>query len=97
MTNSSEGAPLDLSYYEPLTGEMGPHKWTVVVLPESSAALGTAKPVKVAGTIDSYAFQATLLPLGEGKHMLPLNAKLKKQVAKRAGEQVVVHLDRRFT
>lgn len=96
MTDDDGGSPIDLSYTEPLTGDMGPGKWTVVVLPESSTQLGTAKPVRVAGTIDSHAFEATLLPLGEGRHMLPLNAKLKKQVAKGVGEDVVVHLERRL-
>jgi hypothetical protein len=97
MNENATGAPLDLSFAEPLTANMGPNKWTVVILPESGSQLGTSKPVKVAGTIDSHEFQATLLPLGQGRHMLPLNAKLKKQVAKIEGEQVVVHLDRRFS
>ncbi|BDZ47440.1 hypothetical protein GCM10025866_33490 [Naasia aerilata] len=87
---------MDLSYTERLTGDMGPHRWTVVILPGSAEALGTGKPVRVAGTIDTHGFEATLLPLGEGRHMLPLNAKLKKAVGKSPGDEVVVRLDRRL-
>ena len=90
------GQQLDLSFAEPLTGNMGPHNWTVVILPGSGELLGTPKPVKVEGTIDGHDFAATLLPLGEGRHMLPVNARLKKLVGKAEGDAVSVHLARRF-
>jgi hypothetical protein len=89
------GQALDLTFDEPLTGNMGPHNWTVVILPRSAELLGTPKPVKVEGTIDGHDFATTLLPLGEGRHMLPVNARLKKLVAKTAGDAVSVHLARR--
>jgi hypothetical protein len=90
------GTPLDLTFTEPLTDNMGPNAWTVVILPGSAALLGSAKPVKVAGTIDGNEFSSTVLPLGEGTHMLAVNAKLKKLVSKGAGETVSVHLSRQF-
>lgn len=96
MVDTDAGEPIELIFSEPLTGGMGPGKWTVVLLPESAASLGTARPVKVAGTIDGHQFRATLLPLGEGTHMLPLNAALKKTLGKAAGDRVDVHLTGRF-
>ena len=94
--DDADGTPIDLSFGEPLTGNMGPNAWTVVILPDSAALLGTSKPVKVVGTIDAHEFRATLLPLGEGRHMLPVNAKLRKVVGKVEGDAVSVHLSRRF-
>ena len=51
---------------------MGPGGWTVVVMPGSGEYFGTRKPVKVGGTIDGHPFEATLLPMGDGTHLVPL-------------------------
>ena len=66
--------------------------WTVVIWPESVAFLGTRNTVKVAGTIDGHGFQATFMPSGEGTHMLPLKAALRKTLKKDVGDTVEVHL-----
>ncbi len=70
--------------------------WTCVVVPDSGDFFGTRKPVKVAGTVDGHAFQATLLPIGDGTHMVPLKAALRKVIAKAIGDDVTVHLEQRF-
>jgi hypothetical protein len=66
--------------------------WTVVVWPESASVLGTRNTVKVVGTIDGHDFQATFLPFGDGTHMLPLKAALRKTLKKDVGDTVEVHV-----
>jgi len=72
--------------------------WTCVVMPGSGDFFGTRKAVKVAGTIDGkHEFQATLLPMGDGTHMVPLKAALRKTIGKDRGDEVTVHLAQRFS
>jgi Domain of unknown function (DUF1905) len=71
--------------------------WICVVVPGSGDFFGTRKAVKIGGSIDGNPFQATLLPLGDGTHMLPVKAALRKIVGKQVGEDVDVHLDRRHS
>lgn len=71
--------------------------WTMVLMQGSSEVLGTRKPVKVAGTIDGHPFAATMLPMGDGTHMVPIKAALRKTVGKEHGAEVTVHLERRFS
>jgi len=71
--------------------------WTCVVMPRSGDIFGTRKPVKVGGTVDGTAFQATLLPMGDGTHMVPLKAALRKQLGKSVGDDVTVHLDQQHS
>lgn len=45
--------------------------------------------VKVSGAIDHYLLEnATLMPYGNGKFFLPLNANIRKQLQKEAGDSV---------
>ncbi|MEU4549168.1 DUF1905 domain-containing protein [Nonomuraea dietziae] len=53
--------------------------------------------VKVAGTVDGHAYEATLLPVGGGTHMMPLRAPFRKIIGKSLGEEVTVHLTHRFS
>jgi len=87
---------IDTTFVAPIRRDAGPGAWTIVVMPESGAYFGTRKPVKVGGTIDGHAFQATLLPMGDGTHMVPIKAALRAAVGKDDGDVVIVHLDRRF-
>ncbi|RLV50370.1 DUF1905 domain-containing protein [Nocardioides mangrovicus] len=69
---------------------------TCVTLPDSHEVLGTSRPVKVAGTVDGHALEATSMPSGEGPHWLPLRKSICDAIGKSAaGEQVAVRLDRR--
>ncbi len=88
---------IDTTFTAPIRRDMGPGGWTVVVMPGSGEYFGTRKPVKVGGTIDGHPFEATLLPLGDGTHMVPLRAGLRTAVAKDDGDAVTVHLDRRLS
>ena len=86
---------IDTTFTAAIRRNICPGGWTVVVMPGSGKFFGTRKPIKVAGTIDGHPFQATLLPLGDGTHMLPIRAALRKMVGKDADDQVIVHLQQR--
>jgi hypothetical protein len=46
---------------------------------------------RVKGTLDSFAIQKTaLLPMGDGKFILPLNASMRKGIGKKQGEKLKV-------
>ncbi|MFE1101893.1 DUF1905 domain-containing protein [Nocardiopsis alba] len=70
--------------------------WACVIVPDSGDFFGTRKPVKVSGTMDDQEFQATMLPMGDGTHMLPVKAALRKKLAKDCGDEISVHLLKRL-
>lgn len=71
--------------------------WTCVVMPDSGDFFGTRRAVKVTGTIDGHPFQATLLPIGDGTHMVPLKAALRKLIDKDIGDNITVQLEQRIS
>ena len=71
--------------------------WTCVVMPGSGDFFGTRRAVKVTGTIDGHPFQATLLPIGDGTHMVPLKAALRRVIDKDIGDNINVHLEQRIS
>ena len=85
---------IDTSFTATITTEAN-SGWTCVVMPDSGAFFGTRKAVKVSGRIDGHPFHATLLPMGDGTHMVPLNAALRKTIGKTIGNTVAVHLQQR--
>jgi hypothetical protein len=87
---------IDVTFTATLTTEAN-SGWTCVVMPDSGEFFGTRKAVKVAGTIDSHPFNVTLLPMGDGTHMVPLKATLRKTLAKSIGDQATVHLRQRLS
>jgi len=88
---------LDLAFTAPLRRDTDPGAWTIVVLTDSGRLLGTRKPVKVGGDIDGQPFRATLLPMGDGTHMIPIKATLRAAVGKGDGDQVSVRLTERHS
>jgi Domain of unknown function (DUF1905) len=93
----TQTAKLDLAFTAPLRRDTAPGAWTIAVLPDSGRLLGTRKPVKVGGDIDGQPFHATLLPMGDGTHMVPIKATLRTAVGKGDGDQVAVRLTERYS
>lgn len=70
--------------------------WTYIeVGPEvlSQLAPGLRKSVRVKGMLDQYAFEgASLLPMGSGQFILPVNAAMRKGIRKKEGATLCVRL-----
>lgn len=91
------GQDIDTTFTAPIVRDEATSGWTMVVMPGSGDFFGTRKPVKVTGTIDGHPFAATMLPLGDGTHMLPLRAALRQSVGKGHGADITVRLERRLS
>jgi Domain of unknown function (DUF1905) len=71
--------------------------WTYVKWPKAVEFFGTKGAVKVKGTIDGHPFQSSFMPLGDGSHMLPVKADVRKAIGKDDGDSVTVHLRERLS
>jgi hypothetical protein len=73
-----------------------PGGWTYVVWPDSVKFFGTRGLVKFTGTIDGHPFRSSFMAMGDGRHMLPVKADVRKAIGKKAGDSVRVHLKSRI-
>ena len=71
--------------------------WTYIEISVSQAKKikpDTKVSFRVKGTLDSFAIQKTaLLPMGDGKFIMPLNASIRKGIGKKHGEKLKVSLE----
>jgi len=74
------------------TLQKSPNKggWTYVVWPESVAFFGTRGLVKIKGTVDGHPFRSSFIATGNGTHLLPIKAEIRKIIKKEVGDDVSV-------
>lgn len=84
------------SFEAKLVRPSGVGTWTYVDIPfDVATAYGAAGQVKVKGTVNGAAFRGSLMPHGDGRHYLVVNAALRAKACVSAGDsaKVVVEPD----
>jgi hypothetical protein len=86
---------LDKSFKAKIVTGEGKGAWSYVEWSGVAELFGTGRSVKVIAEINGHEFQVTLLPMGGGKHMLPLRESVMSAIEKKTGDEVEVHLKER--
>jgi hypothetical protein len=71
--------------------------WTYIEIKAAQARkinAGVKVGYRVKGYLDKFSFEKTaLLPMGEGRFIMPLNAKMRKAIGKRQGDALTVQME----
>ena len=89
--------PLDHEFTAVIGGVGASAGWAVVIMPNSNEFFGTGKAVKVVAEVDGVEVTTAFLPNGDGTHMLPIKAPVRKKIGKGAGDTVTIHLTQRLS
>lgn len=96
MTTSARSEQIDMTFTAVLEKSPAQGGWTFVVADWAAEFFGTRGLVKVAGTIDGHPFRTSLMALGDGTHMLPVKADIRKVIGKEEGDTVTIRLTERL-
>ncbi len=86
-------APVDKTFTATIEDRGG---WACVQWSDSVSFFGSAKSVKVRGTMNEIGFQTAFLPWGDGTQFLPVSKKLLKAMQVQPGDVIEVHLKERL-
>lgn len=71
--------------------------WSYIEIPEKIATQikpGYKKSYRVKGSFDDYKIERTsMLPMGNGDFIIPMNASIRKALGKRKGAEIIVSLE----
>src|SRR5512132_745359 len=92
MTKTASKVRFKAKLFRPAKSEKA-GSWSFLVLPKNaSAKLSSRGMTAIEGTINGFAFQATLEPDGQKSHWLKVDRKLSKAARAEAGDMVTLEI-----
>ena len=89
--------PLDYTFTAVIDGAGPSTSWAVITMPNSFEFFGTGKAVKVIAEIDGEEVSTAFMSNGEGMHLMPVKAAVRKKIGKGPGDTVTIHLTERLS